>query len=78
MIGTAAALALARYRVKFKRAAEALVFLPVIIPEIVIGFATAGLFGALGIAFGISTIIAAHVAFSISYVVFIVRRARQT
>ncbi len=73
IIGTAAAIALARYRVRFKRAAEGLVFLPVIIPEIVIGFATAGLFGMLGIAFGLSTIIAAHVAFSISYVVFIVR-----
>ena len=73
VIGTAAALALARYRIKFKRAAEGLIFLPVIIPEIVIGFATAGLFGMLGVAFGLSTIIAAHVAFSISYVVFIVR-----
>ena len=73
IIGTAAAIALVRYRIKFKRPAEGLIFLPVIIPEIVIGFATAGLFGMLGIAFGLSTIIAAHVAFSISYVVFIVR-----
>ncbi len=73
IVGTAAAIALARYRIKFKRAAEGLILLPVIIPEIVIGFATAGLFGMLGIAFGLSTIIAAHVAFSISYVVFIVR-----
>ena len=73
IIGTAAAIALARYRIKFKRSAEGLLLLPVIIPEIVIGFATAGLFGMLGIAFGLSTIIAAHVAFSISYVVFIVR-----
>jgi spermidine/putrescine transport system permease protein len=73
LIGTAAGLALARHRVRLRRAAEAMVFLPVIIPEIVIGFATAALFGALGLAFGVSTIIAAHVAFSISYVVFIVR-----
>jgi spermidine/putrescine transport system substrate-binding protein/spermidine/putrescine transport system permease protein len=73
IIGTVAALAIARHRIRFKRAVEGLVFLPVIIPEIVIGFATAGLFGMLGIAFGLSTIIAAHVAFSISYVVFIVR-----
>lgn len=72
-IGTAAALALARYRVRSKNAVEALVYLPVIIPEIVIGFATASLFGIVGKAFGLSTIIAAHVAFSISYVVFIVR-----
>ncbi|HSB08223.1 MAG TPA: extracellular solute-binding protein [Blastocatellia bacterium] len=73
IIGTSAAIALARSRIKFKRAVEGLVFLPVIIPEIVIGFATAGLFGILGLAFGLSAIVAAHVAFSISYVVFIVR-----
>ena len=73
VIGTAAALALARYRVRLRRAAESLVVLPVIIPEIVIGFATAALFGAAGVAFGMRTIVAAHVAFSISYVIFIVR-----
>lgn len=73
VIGTAAALALASYRLRLRRVAEAMVFLPVIIPEIVIGFATAALFGALGFAFGVSTIIVAHVAFSISYVVFVVR-----
>jgi spermidine/putrescine transport system permease protein len=73
LIGTAAALALARHRVRLRRAAEAMVYLPVIIPEIVIGFATAALFGTLGLAFGGGTIIAAHVAFSISYVIFIVR-----
>lgn len=73
IIGTSAAIALTRYRIRFKGAAVGLVFLPVIIPEIVIGFATAGLFGTLGVTFGLSTIVAAHVAFSISYVVFIVR-----
>ncbi|HJQ26572.1 MAG TPA: extracellular solute-binding protein [Blastocatellia bacterium] len=73
VIGTAAALALARYRVRLRRTTEALVVLPVIIPEIVIGFATAALFGAAGVAFGLRTIVAAHVAFSISYVIFMVR-----
>jgi spermidine/putrescine transport system permease protein len=72
-IGTAASLALVRYRFRLKQAAEGMVFLPVIVPEIVIGFATAGLFGLAGVAFGVSTIVATHVAFSISYVVFIVR-----
>jgi spermidine/putrescine transport system permease protein len=72
-IGTAAALALARHRIKLRNGVEALVFLPVIIPEIVIGFATASFFGIAGKSFGLSTIIAAHVAFSISYVVFMVR-----
>jgi spermidine/putrescine transport system permease protein len=73
VMGTAAALALARYQFKFKQFAEALVYLPVIIPEIVIGFSAAGLFGLLGVSFGISTVVAAHVAFAISYVIFVVR-----
>src|SRR5438128_8451709 len=42
-VGAAAAIALARHRIRFKRATETLVFLPVIIPEIVLGFATAAL-----------------------------------
>ena len=73
IIGTSAGLALARYRLTLRRAAEALVFMPVIVPEIIIGFATAAFFGLGGIGFGLGTVIAAHVAFSISYVVFIVR-----
>lgn len=73
VIGTAASLAMARYRFRFKQLAESLIYLPVIIPEIVVGFSVAGLFGLLGVSFGISTVIAAHVAFSISYVVFVVR-----
>jgi spermidine/putrescine transport system permease protein len=73
VVGTPAALALARHRLRLRRAAEGLVFLPVIIPEIVIGFSTAALFGLAGLAFGLGTIVAAHVAFSLSYVIFIVR-----
>jgi spermidine/putrescine transport system permease protein len=73
VIGTAVAMALARYRVRLKNASEAIIFLPVIIPEIIIGFSSAGFFGLLGWAYGLGTIIAVHVAFSISYVVFIVK-----
>ena len=78
VIGTAAALALARYRVRMRRAAEALVFMPVIIPEIIVGFATAAFFGLAGLSLGLGTVIAAHVAFSISYVVFVVRARAAT
>ena len=60
IIGIAAAIALKRYRVRFKRTTEGLIFLPVIITEIVLGFATAGLFGVAGFAFGLNTIIAAR------------------
>jgi spermidine/putrescine transport system permease protein len=73
IIGSAAAIALARYRIRYRQAAESLVYLPVIIPEIVIGFATAALFGLIGIRFGVGTVVAAHVAFAVSYVIFVVR-----
>jgi len=73
LIGTSAALALARGRSRIQRAAEALVFMPVVVPEIIVGFATAAFFGLAGAALGLGTVIAAHVAFSISYVVFVVR-----
>jgi spermidine/putrescine transport system permease protein len=72
-LGTALALALVRYRVRLKAAVESLILLPVVMPEIIIGFAAAGFFGLLGWGFGLGTVVAAHVAFSISYVVFIVR-----
>lgn len=73
LIGTAAALALARGKIRLRRLTEGFVYLPVIIPEIVIGFSTAALFGAFGVAFGLGTIVSAHVAFSISFVIFVVR-----
>lgn len=73
LIGTAAAIALARYRWAYRQATESLVYLPVIIPEIVIGFASAALFGLVGFKFGISTVVIAHVAFAVSYVIFVVR-----
>lgn len=72
-LGALTALALARYRVRLRALTEGLVMLPVIIPEIVIGFAAAALFGLLGVAFGVGTVVAAHVAFASSYVVFVVR-----
>ncbi|HSE99089.1 MAG TPA: extracellular solute-binding protein [Blastocatellia bacterium] len=73
MIGTATAIGLARYRFRLKSLAEGLIFLPIILPEIIIGFSSAGFFGLLGWAFGLGTIVAAHVTFSISFVIFIVR-----
>lgn len=73
VIGTATALALVRGRLRVKRAVEGLILLPVIIPEIVIGFATSAFFGLLGVSLGVGTVVAAHVAFSISYVVLVVR-----
>jgi spermidine/putrescine transport system permease protein len=73
VLGTGAALALARGRVRFRAAYEGLFFLPIIVPEIVVGFATVTYFGLIGLSLGMTTVIIAHVAFSLSYVFFVVR-----
>lgn len=73
VVGTAAALAFYRRRPRFGRTYEAMFFLPIIVPEIVVGFAMVAFFGFIGFRLGIWTVVIAHVAFSISYVFFVVR-----
>jgi spermidine/putrescine transport system permease protein len=73
VIGTLSALAIMRYRFRLRTLLDTLFYLPIIIPEIVIGFATVIFFGLLGFKLGLSTVVIAHVAFSISYVIFVVR-----
>jgi len=73
IIGTLAAIALARYRFRLRQAASMLFYLPIILPEIVIAFSTVAFFGLIGFKLGMATVIVAHVAFSLPYVVFVVR-----
>lgn len=73
VIGTLGAMALTRYQFKMRAFFDSLFYLPVIIPEIVIGFATVIFFGLISFKLGLSTVIIAHVAFSLSYVIFVVR-----
>ncbi|HQR40122.1 MAG TPA: extracellular solute-binding protein [Blastocatellia bacterium] len=73
VLGTPAALALGRHRFRGKGLADALFYLPVVIPEIVLGFASVVFFGLVGWQLGFASVVVAHIAFSISYVVFVVR-----
>jgi spermidine/putrescine transport system permease protein len=83
VLGTAAALALERYRFRGQRAYDSLLYLPIIIPDVTMAvmlllfFVQAfGLIQAtLGprIDFGIATISLAHIAFNISFVAVVVR-----
>lgn len=72
-IGTGAALAFHYRRARFGAVYQALFSLPIIVPEIVIGFATVTFFGLIGFRLGMLTVLIAHVAFSLSYVFFVVR-----
>jgi spermidine/putrescine transport system permease protein len=73
VLGTLAALALGRYRFRGLRSTQALLMLPVIIPEIVLGAALVTFFGVARMRLSLTTVVIAHVVFSLSYVAIVVR-----
>ena len=73
VIGTLAALAMSGERFIGKRATAMLLLAPVIIPEIVVGASTLTFFSATHWHLSLLTVVIAHVTFSISYVVIVVR-----
>jgi spermidine/putrescine transport system permease protein len=73
VLGTMIAIALVRYRFRFRAGTTLLLFLPMATPEVVLGAGLAAQFLAVGVAKGIGTIIIAHVMFCISFVVVTVR-----
>ncbi len=86
-IGTMAALALQRYIFPVRRLSEAALYLPIVVPEIVMGIGILvffgaifrwlnGMFGLTGgdrITLGLWTIIVSHIAFSVPFVTLTVR-----
>jgi spermidine/putrescine transport system permease protein len=73
IIGTMTALALARYRFFGKGAFEGLLYIPIIIPEIVMGVSLLLFFVQIKLALSIWTIILAHITFNIPFVAVVVR-----
>ena len=73
VLGTMLALALSRHRFRGRRAVESLLYVPLVTPEIVVGISLLVLFAAIGMRLGLTTIVLAHVAFSISFVTVVVR-----
>jgi spermidine/putrescine transport system permease protein len=73
VIGTFTALALTRYRFRGKTVADSTIYAATVMPEIVVGVSLLVFFVAAGFALGITTIIIAHVAFTISFVTIVVR-----
>jgi spermidine/putrescine transport system permease protein len=72
-LGTTAALAFHRYRFRRQEAMDALVTVPIVVPEIVLASSLLLLFASIGLSLGFVTIILAHVTFSVSYAVVVVR-----
>ncbi|MGO5059829.1 extracellular solute-binding protein [Clostridium sporogenes] len=73
IIGTLAAIGMYRYKFKGKKAMEGLLYIPVVIPEIVMGISMLAFFSSLNLTAGLITLILAHITFCISYVIIVVR-----
>ena len=87
IIGTMAALGLQRYKFRLKSFSEVSLYIPIVIPEIVMGISLLVLFNgifnglntAMGLAgdqrlgLGLGTVILSHIAFSVPFVVLTVR-----
>ena len=71
-LGTTAAIALHRYHYKFKALINGLVYLPILIPEIVMGLSLLVLFSQAHLPLGKPTLILAHITFCVSFVVITV------
>lgn len=72
VLGTLLALALSRSRLPGRRTVESLLYVPLVTPEIVAGISLLVLFASLKVALGLTTIVIAHVAFSVSFVTVVV------
>ena len=72
-LGTGLALGTIRSRTRTARATGLFLLIPLVTPEIVAGVSAFVLFAQIGIALSLTTVVLAHITFSISYVTVVVR-----
>jgi len=68
VLGTAGAWLLYRYRYRFASLLETLAFLPMIVPEVILGVSLLILFVSIGLQLGYTTIVISHVTFAVPFV----------
>ena len=73
IIGTLASVGMYKFKFKGKAAIDGLLYIPVVIPEIVLGIALLTLFSNINIPRGMLTLIIAHTTFCVPFVIFNVR-----
>lgn len=73
IIGTLAALAMHRYRFPGYNLSETVMYIPIVIPEVVMGISLLVLFVMLNFTLGVPTITLAHIAFNVPFVALVVR-----
>lgn len=72
-IGTPAAMALARYRFRGRGTGDLVILADIAAPSVVVGASLLGLFVYLGLSRGFGTILLAHVAFNVAFVVIVLQ-----
>lgn len=77
MLGTVTAVAMYKFKFKGKGALDALLYIPIVIPEIVLGIAMLALFSILQVNLGMATLIIAHITFCLPFVILVVRARMQ-
>jgi len=73
IIGTISAFGLARYEFRGKKLINSLLYIPIVMPDIVIGISLLAIYTLMRFNLGMLTLILAHIAFSIPYVLVSVR-----
>ena len=73
VIGTMTAIALARHSFRGRTFADSAIYMATVMPEIVVGVSLLVFFVAVRLELGITTIVIAHVAFTVSFVTIVVR-----
>ena len=73
VIGTMGAVGLNRFNFPFKGIINKLIYIPIVIPEIVLGISLLSMYTLMKLELGMFTLILSHIAFSIPFVVVSVR-----
>ena len=73
VIGTLGAVGMARRKFRGQGTIENLALLPIMVPEIILGMAFLAVFTAVGLRFGMLTLILAHVTFCTPYIFIVVK-----
>lgn len=73
IIGTICAIALKKYEFPLKNIINKLLYIPIVIPEIVLGISLLSIYTLTKLELGLFTIILSHIAFSIPYVIVSVK-----
>ena len=73
IIGTISAVGIHKYDFPFKRIINKLIYIPIVIPEIVLGISLLSIYTLTKLELGMFTLILSHIAFSIPFVIVSVR-----